>query len=197
MTSLYAHTKAQCYFNELIGKIKEDKIEAVFSFDACVFNNHCGYRSYWVTDDVYIMFESKRCLIIRYLEVDSLEATFRELTKGELEAYEKLKSEECSINDFFNDVTYIYDSISDRKRRSEINLEYGRITEIQLSPVTEDYWKWENGKLIHVWPTKETFNDITLIMDNDNRFVVCAGDELDDGACWVHSKDAIEIMLPE
>lgn len=198
MTELFTASKAKVYFEEIVKKMQNIKIKAVFSASP-FFSSNMGYRRYEDDAPIYVLFENDECLIIDYCFIDSLYIDFRPLNSEENVSLKK-----PMIKDFFNCSVDIHrwdkndkgETIVGAVDHTEIiSLEYEAITEIDLRPVTKEYSKWIDGNLDYASPNKETFDQIKFTMSNGNTFVVCADDAEVDGYVMVWSTDAEESII--
>jgi hypothetical protein len=198
MTELFTASKAKIYFEEILKKMQNIKIRAVFSAGP-FFSSNMGYRRYEDDAPIYVLFENNECLIIDYRFIDLLYIDFRPLNSKENALLEKVM-----IKDFFNCSVDIHRWDKNDKGESvvgaidhteTISLEYEAISSIDLRPVTEEYEKWIDGDIDYVTPTEDTFDEIKFTMSNGNTFIICADHAYVDGYVMAWSTDAEESII--
>lgn len=165
---------AEKYFYDVLNKLGQKRVKAVFSLCTFIRSHSNGAVVFKTDGDVYILFENDMCLILDYLIIDRLEVRLRELSKEEKTAYQK-----NGCVDLFN--------ISGCTA-----LEYGYLKQIEPIGFTGQYSKWVDGELEYTDSTSENFNDIRFVMDNGNSFVISAEDGDGDGYTAVSSRDVRE-----
>lgn len=172
------------YFNDILPQIKDVKVKCVYTPNPFMFNDSI----YHIMTDlpVYVMLEDGKALVFEYDFIDELNVEYREMTEEEKENFDK-----AHIKDYFNHKTDIYNpNISSKPITNMcVELSYGRIVNVEIEQIFERYAKWLETGLDYVSPTIETFNKITFIMDNGNRFVLRAEDAEFDGDTIVGSPD--------
>ena len=89
-------------------------------------------------------------------------------------------------------VPKVYDGITYKlKEIVKLSLPYGKIVDVRLTPVREEYNKWIDHELEIAQPNEETFNQIEFVMDNGTSFIIYAGDAEIDGYAFFESKDIL------
>ena len=179
---------ADAFFQEVIQKLHQAKIKAIFSLSPVFWFTYDGFREYRTDTELYLLFETDLCLVIDYRSIDGLNFCFRKLTDPEKEAYAK-----AYPADFFH-CTETDDDPEPGEPCLTVRyeLEYDSIADISLSPVTKPYAKWVDGDIVDVYPTSETFREITFTLHNSNRFVICPDSAEADGYARIWSEDVKE-----
>ena len=184
-------SEASIFLEEIFKKLQNVKIKSIFTLTSPFWNTHKGYRSYDSDTELYILFENDMCMIIEYYFIDSLEIELRPMTSEEKEKYSKIM-----IKDFFNSSVDICDHITYEKIRNEsCTLKYDSVKNIEFKSVVNEYEKWIDGGIAFVKPTKETFDEIRIEMNNDKSFVICPAPASDDGYIYVWSEDCKNIVM--
>ncbi len=164
------------YFNTIIEIQNKNPIIKVYSknYDC---PDDTEKRMYDIDTEFYILFENQYALIIDYRNIDSLYIEYKKLSKDELEEAAKM---DCK--DFFNrtDEVYHYNTMKMSRRITSI-FEYGYINSIKCNKVNNEYEVWENSTIIEKNPSKETFDEIILILDNNNEIHIYPEPALSDG----------------
>lgn len=187
MKKLSKLTEAKIYFDNILEKIKDTKVKAIFSFGSFI-SKHSGTQVYMQDENIYIMFENEKCLVVSYFFIDSLCVEYRSLTEQEKE-----QISQSIIEDYFNNTIDIYNSYTNKKDRTEsILLEYDSIEKITITPVISEYSKWLEDEIDYVSPTSETFCEIKFIMKNGNTFTIAPDDAEADGYSLLWSDEAAE-----
>ena len=190
MSDLPKRSQAEKFFDAIVEEMKGVPIKAVFSLSTISFSGGRGLRVFNSGDaTVFVMFENERCLVLEYPFIDSLNAELRMMTPEELKMY---NDEEYQEKDWFNAVYKRGHYLTREIYMTETySLEYGAIERISLRSVTEEYDKWlSNNDIDLVKPTDETFDEITITMDNGNSIVICPEWALFDGYTLFWSEDA-------
>ena len=190
MSDLPKKSQAKEFFTAVVEEMKGVPIKAVFSLSSISFSSGRGLRVFDSGDaQVFVMFEDERCLVLEYPFIDSLSAELRKMTSEELEWY---NDEEHQEKDWFNAVFKRKKYLTDREFTTEIySLEYSTIEKVSLRSVTEKYDKWlSNNDIDLVDPTDETFDEITITMENGKSIVICPDYALLDGYTLLWSEDA-------
>lgn len=138
-------------------------------------------------ENIYIMFENEKCLVVSYFFIDSLCVEYRSLTEQE-----KKQILLSIIEDYFNNTIDIYNSHTKNDRTESISLEYDSIEKITITPVISEYSKWLEDGIDYVSPTSETFCEIKFKMKNGNSFTIAPDDAEADGYTLIWSKEAKE-----
>jgi len=164
------------YFNKIIEKQNKNPIIKVYSknFDC---PDDTEERRYDIDTEFYILFENQNVLIIDYRNIDSLYIEYKKLSRDELEEAAKM---DCG--DFFNrtDEVYNYKTMK-MSRRITSTFEYGYIKSIKYNKVNNEYEVWENSTTIAKKPNEETFDEIILVLDNNNEIHISPEPALSDG----------------
>ncbi|MCR5523136.1 MAG: hypothetical protein K6F64_05810 [Clostridia bacterium] len=192
---LSEYSKASVFFDSILNDLKESRIIKVFTIGPPCWDNHQGYRSYLLTDTVYICFDNGKCLVFDYYYIDSLSVEYKIIDSLD----EKIRNS-VSLEDYFNTQNIIFSLVEGiRKpiRIETISLEYDYVTEIIITKVNEEYLKWtDDGKLEYFNPNDETFSEITLIMANGKSVHICPCEADDDGYQRVWATGAKENIKP-
>jgi len=173
------------YFNMIIEKQKNNPIIKVYTkYNDCP--NDIEKMRYDIDTEFYILFENQYALIIDYRNIDSLYIEYKKMTREELEEAAKI---DCQ--DFFNRIDEIYDgkTIKMLKRVTSI-FEYGYIKDIRYDRVNTKYEVWEDNSIIQESPSEETFEEIVLILDNNNEIHIYPQPALTDGYVDIWCKGA-------
>ncbi len=187
MKELSKLTEANVYFDNLLSEIKDTKVKAIFSFGSFICR-HLRNKVYMQDEDIYIVFENEKCLVVSYFFIDELCVEYRSLTEQEKE-----RISQSIIEDYFNNTIDIYNSHTNEKDRTEsISLEYDIIERITITPVISEYSKWLENGINYVSPTSETFCEIKFIMKNGNTFTIAPDDAETDGYSLLWSDEADE-----
>lgn len=180
------------FFDSIMGELRKSKIESIFTLSSLTWTDasKSGHRIYETDSELYILLENNYCLVIKYLFIDKLDIHFRSLTTVEIDAYYRNKDK-----DLFNIVNNIHKSWdSDEIIQIETcKLEYGRIVDVYLEPVTYNYERWTQDKIIS--PTKETFSKIVIKMSNEKRIILNPLPSEFDGYLEFWSDDTEETIL--
>lgn len=190
MSDLPKKSQAEVFFTAVVDEMKGVPIKAVFSLSSISFSSGRGLRVFDSGDaKVFVMFEDERCLVLWYPFIDSLGAELRKMTSEELKLY---NDEEHQEKDWFNAAFKRKKYLTDREFTTEIySLEYSTIEKVSLRSVTEKYDKWlSNSDIDLVNPTDETFDEITITMENGKSIVICPECALLDGYTLFWSEDA-------
>ena len=164
------------YFDTIMKKQNNNPIIKVYSknYDC---PDDTEKRRYDIDNEFYILFENQYALIIDYRNIDSLYIEYKKLSKDELE-----KAAKMDCKDFFNrtDEVYHYNTMKMSRRITSI-FEYGYINDIKYNKVNNKYEVWENSTTIEKDPNEETFDEIILILDNNNEIHIYPEPALSDG----------------
>ena len=176
-------TNVKKYFAELLIELANVKVKGIYSRLPFFSTNPYICK----TDaPIYILLENGKCIVIDYCFIDGLDIEYREMTVEELELYRK-----AATADHFNCELKVHNARTMQITEIvKVSLSYGKIIDVRVKPVNDEYSKWVDGDLIFVKPSAETFNEIVFIMDNEASFTICADDAEMDGYSLFWSDNA-------
>lgn len=165
-------SELQSFFDNILKSLNKNKIEKICSED-----DFGSINNYSIDKPLIIIFENKYALFIEYPFIDSLSIEYRKLSNEE-----KTKYAGIDVHDFFNRTNEIYNSNNWKlSRRESIRFDYNIIDKFEIRNVIGIYDVWDNNNIISKEPTKETFDKITIILNNGKKINICPEDAIFDG----------------
>lgn len=179
-------TELQKYFNNIVNNNCDEIIKICTLGSAS--SNTVSPIKYSLDDTLYIIFRNYYALIIEYYDVCDISVEYRKLTMDE-----KMKIAKGTCKDLFNCVYDVYNIHTlELSKRITLNMNYAKLAKIKVKHFTGNYDTWEKGEIVSKLGTKENFDEIIFIMENNNTIHIKPEDAEADGYLDVWSKENYE-----